>query len=521
MSTLRPPSVEAPRVVHAAFLKDIERRLEPLLRGAVLADWRLYSGRSAAGSLSWQLARNRILSTDGLLDWARTARRQATDPMTARRFELLERIATEAILEQHPSIARPRARLQQKIAAFRPLWNGRRTTRAAVWERIRKSDDREERRAAWYAENPLYLSIEEPLRDLVRLRNERARRLGYRSYPEYRLAFEGFTVSRLQDLLDEAGRHVRTAARQKRDGFEDATGLRGWYPWDVAYADELAARMPEGAFRGPPMLRSVLAGVRGWGFGPRPLKCRVNHHDLAFGGIEIPVDPPRDVRIVVHAAAGWTYYMTLFHEVGHAVHARSTRHRPPLVRWYEYTPGFPGFVEGIGTLFEEIPRSPEWLVTRPGVNRKPATQFARTHSLSGILAMTWLIAWIRGELDLYRNPDADIAQTRYRWLRRLGDYDTFDPLSFADSFYVELPVYSQSYLFATLFAKQLLASMRGELGGDLWPNRRFGPWLTENWFRHSGEFDWVPHVRATTGEPFGAAAFNRWARTALADVGSD
>jgi hypothetical protein len=517
MVTLRPPSIKASPASHASFLDELERQLEPLLRGAVLADWRLYSGRSNEGSLKWHLRRNRILSVDGLAEWAQVGRRRARDPMTARRFELLGRMATEAILEQHPSIAVPRAKLQRKIAKFRPLWHGRRTARAAVRERLRKSGDREERRAAWYAENPLYCSIEDPLRALVRLRNERARALGYRSYPEYRLSFEGFTVDLLEDLLEVAARYVRRAALEKRAEFEDATGLRDWYPWDSSYADDLTVRMPDISFTGPPMIRSVLRGVREWGFAPGPLKFRVDRHDLAFGGIEVPVDPPRDVRVVVHAMSGWTYYMILFHEVGHAVHCRSTRPHPPLLRWHEYLPGFPGFVEGVGTLFEEIPRSSGWLATRPGVNHQLAARFARIQQLSEIQSMGWLISWIRGELELYRHANGDIAQTRNRWLRRLGGFDAFDPPTFADSFYVENPVYSQSYLFATLFSKQILETMRGELGDTLWPNKRFGPWLTENWFRSSGEFDWAPHLKEITGRYFGASAFNRWARATLDD----
>ncbi|MFZ1024552.1 MAG: hypothetical protein WAN87_10525 [Thermoplasmata archaeon] len=435
--------------------------------------------------------------------------------MTARRFELLERMATEAVLEQHPSIARPRARLERKIVSFRPLWKGRRTARAAVQERIRKSDDREERRAAWYAEDPLHQSIEEPLKALVRLRNERARRPGYRSYPECRLAWEGLTIARLEELLEAASRHVSTAAREKRDEFQDATGLNNWFPWDASYGDDIAAPLPESSFTGLEMLPSVLEGVREWGFGPGALKFRVDHHDLPMGGIEVSVNPPRDVRIVVHATAGWMHYMILFHEVGHAVHSRSVRSYSPLA---EEAPGFAGFLEGVGTLFEEIPRSPEWLATRPGVDSDRATQFARVRQVSEIFRLAGRISGIRGEIALYRNSDKDVVLARYGALRQLGGFDAFDPPSFASSSYVDHPVYSQSYLFAMLFAKQLLESMHEEMGVPCWPNRRFGPWLTENWFRSSGEFDWVPHLRVVTGRPFGAAAFNRWARTTIADL---
>jgi hypothetical protein len=319
--------------------------------------------------------------------------------------------------------------------------------------------------------------------------------------------------------LDDAARFVRAAALRARERFEDATGERGWYPWDREYAERREAGLPDRAFAARSMVPSVLAGVRAWGFPSRALKFRIDRHDIPFGGVEIPVDAPGDVRVIVHPAAGWNHYWTLFHEVGHAVHARSTAVHPPLLRWHEYLPGFPGFVEGIGMLFEEIPVSPEWLRTRPGIRTSAARDFARVHRNSEVLSLAWLIAWIRGELELYRNPEGDIRTFRYRWVRRLGGYDAFDPPSFADWFYANNPVYTQSYVFAGLFAKQLLAWMRSELGDRLWPNRRFGPYLATTWFRPSGEFDWVPYLKAQTGEAFGPRCYNEWARSVVTDAG--
>jgi hypothetical protein len=514
-----PPSDSSPRT-RTEFLDRIEQEYGPLRKNATLAEWRFLMGRTAQGSLPWQLRLNRMFSMDGLLPWVRTGRRSATDPVEFRRFELLERLVTEAVIEQHRTVAIPREGLERSVVGFRPRWKGRRVNRATVQEAVRTSSDRTERRAAWYAQDGFLRSIEGPLRKLAHLRNDRARELGFRSYPDYRLRFEGLSVTRLIELLDETGRNLRSAARWKRDRFEAVTGLRDWFPWDANFADEVETPIPERAFGPTPMVPSVLAGVRKWGFGKKALTFPIDRHDLPSGGIEIPIDPPGDVRVIVHPAAGWVRYMILFHEVGHTVQARSNDRHSPFVRWHEYMVGFPGFIEGIGTLFEEIPRSPEWLATRPGVDRTSAKRFAETRNLSDLLAMAWRITHVRVELELYRNPDGDLEGTQYRWLRRLNEFDAFDPPSFADPFLVRNPMYLQSYVFASLFAKQLLETMRAELGESVWPNPRFGPWLTEHWFRRSGEFDWVPHLKTETGRPFGPEAYSRAAERTIAAVQS-
>jgi len=523
MQVLSPPPLNAPRRVQTTFLELIERRLEPLGEGAALADWRLLMGRSTEGSLSWQLLRHRLLSSERLRHWAQEMRRSARDRALARRFELLGRVIAEALVEQHPTVARPRAGLEQRIVGFRPTVQGRSVNRTTLREYLHHNPDRAARRSAWYAAEPLHRSLEGPLRDLVRARNEQAKELGFRSYPEYRLGFERITLSRLEELMDELAGPVRAAALEVRGRFEADTGLDDWLPWDAQFAEELWARMPGTAFAREPMVPVVLNGVRKWGFGARSLNFRIDRHDLPMGGIAFPVDPPRDVRVIVHPAGGWMHYMILFHEVGHAVHGRSTARHSPILRWHELLPGFPGFTEGIGTLFEEIPRSVEWLGGLPGVGNRLGSRVAGTRELFRLFGLSSRIAQVRSELELYRHPERALEPTRYRWLRRLGGYDAFDPLSFAERSFVDNPVQLQSYLLGTLLAKQLLATMREGLGGPTWPNPRFGPWLTDNWFRTSGEFDWLPHVKSVTGRSFGPAAFHRWARATLTEAqgGSD
>jgi hypothetical protein len=87
-------------------------------------------------------------------------------------------------------------------------------------------------------------------------------------------------------------------------------------------------------------------------------------------------------------------------------------------------------------------------------------------------------------------------------------FDEYRPRSFADSFLVELPVYSPSYVYAELLRPQLTAAVLAEVGGELWPNPRVGPWLVDRWFRDGSSYDWWTRLREVTGRPFGARAFN-------------
>jgi len=500
-----------------AFLDPVEERLAVLDRAILLAEWRLVTGASRRGSGPWQARRHRLLNAPGLLESTRAFRAAGYGGSLERRLTLLERTTLETRIEQEPEIVRLRGRLQSRVARYRPSWHGRRVSRIVPRTALRTSPDRRERRRAFYAEEPLYRALEDDLRRLVAVRNGNAREFGFRSYPEFRLSFDRLSVAQFEELTEAALRHVAVEMRRCRDAFQDRTGDRGWYPWDAPYEDHLAKGLSDAYFPGREMLRAVVDGVRGWGVPAATLRFRVTRHDLASGGLCLAPDPPRDVRVVIHPGnGGWLEYSVLFHEVGHAVHSASIRGRTHLLRWHEGVPGFGGFHEGIGEFFCLIPESEAWLRTRRHLPPEAIRSFRRAASRSPLTNVAFLAHWTGLELGLYLRPNEDPAERSRRLERRIFGFDAHPARSFADSFFIELPVYATSYLIATLLRAQLSRAVRDQVGGPVWPNRKIGPWLIDRWFRGGSSFDWLPRVREVTGAPFGAAAFNEEMARALA-----
>jgi hypothetical protein len=489
------------------FILELDRRLERFDRAILVADWNLFTGRSIVGSAPWQLKRARLLSDDRILTWVRSALRRSWPFLVRRRLELLERVLLDTQVEQHPDVVRLRSKLQGKAVAFRPRWKGKRVNRAVLYEVLRQSPNAEDRRAAYYAMDPLHRPLEEPLRELVRLRNDRARAVGYPSFAEMRLRFEGVGVARLSELADAVLRPAPARIRALRARFSEATGQSDWHPWDVSYAREQQVPLPNRLFPQREMLPRILDAVRKWGFRTDRMRFRVVFHDLPAGGLTLAPDPPKDIRILVHPQGGWLPYAVMFHEVGHAVHSASIRAPRHLLRWHENVPGFGGFHEGIGGLFEDIPSTSEWLSVQPGVGSERAEEFARTARDSHVLDAAWHACFLRVEQALYRDPERDPMGEVQRLEKRVYGFDDYASPSFVDSFYVDTPVYVPNYLLAILFGQQLVQTLRALFGGPYWPNRKVGPWLTRNWFAPGSLYDWVPRVKEITGKPFGAEAF--------------
>ena len=476
-------------------------------------------GHSSANGDTWRAQRRALLVEPPLLQVLHTVRKVGHRGLAARRAELLGRVVLDAQIEQAESIARRRLSLQRVTADFRPRWQGRRVGREVIWRAMRSSPLRAVRRHAYYAEDPLYRRSQSGLRTLAELRNERARAAGFRSFPDYRLAMEGLTVASMNRLFEEALRYAPEEMRRWRRLFEERTRVRSWAPWDVEYAQQLERGLPDSSFPGRSMVDVVIAAMRQWGFTRSQLDFRVDQHDLASGGLCLTPDPPSDVRVIVHPSGGFWPYFALFHETGHAIAARSVRQPTHLLRDPERAPGFGGLLEAEAGFFEQIVWSPAWLGTRPALNPEQIRSAAQGARRGALLAIANLAVWTQQELTLYLHPHRDPAAEGARTATRIFGYDPYRPRSFADSFAIESPLYGVSYLLAELIRAQMMEAALAEVGPKLWPNRKIGPWLVQNIFRDGALLDWKQRLRAATGTPFSAAAFNREIRTASAETG--
>lgn len=489
------------------FILELDRRLERFDRAVLVADWNLYTGRSRRGSAPWQLKRAALLSDDRILSWVRSAARRSWPYPLRRRLELLERVLLDTQVEQHPDVVRRRSDLQKTVVAFRPRWKGKAVNRATVQRVLRESPRRTERRDAYYAFEPLNRPLEGALRELVHLRNDRARALGYHDFAAMRLGFQGVSPGRWEALADTVAESLRGRMRTLGERFRETSGESSWYPWDLSYARDQAVPLPARYFPQQGMVPRILDAIRQWGIRTDRMRFRVIFHDVPAGGLTLAPDPPKDVRVLVHPTGGWLAYVIMFHELGHAVHSASIRAPRHLPRWHENVPGFGAFHEGLAGLFEDIPSSVPWLSAQPGVGAERAEAFVNASRTSGPVDAASQACWPRPEQLLYRNPDRDPMAEVKRFERRVFGFDDYAPLSFVDHFFIDDPVYAPNYLLAWLFAKQLTRTLRELFGEPLWPNRKVGPWLTRNWFAPGSLYDWVPRVKEVTGRPFGAEAF--------------
>jgi len=504
---LAPPSATSNVRATSAFLDELERSLARIDRAVNLANWEFEMGKPVSNLRGLQASRTRLLTSPGLMEWARDARARQSSDTLSRRLELIERMALDAKLEQNPEVARIRNSLYERLHRFKPKLKGRTVTFTELWDHLWKDADREVRREAYYAQDSLFRSMEPGVRRLIQARNEVAKNLGYRGFAEARLGMEKLSPSSLEGIMDSLPlSRFKELEKSRKERFHKLTGADGWYPWDETYLHRLESAGSTHAFPAQGVVETVLSGVRKWGFRGNALQFKIIRKPNPYVGSQMAIDAPKDVRVVVDPREGSVHYHILFHEFGHAIHSRSVRGESFLLRNHEFAASFNGLCESIAGLFEDIPSTANWLRTRAGLSSAEIEKLLTLNGEATAQRISELTGIVRSELSLYRDPRVDIRAGLHRSLREAMDYDDFTPRSWVDSFYLDTPLYNKSYLISFIFGPQVFEAALRDIGGERWPNPRMGPWLTAKWLRLGAVVDWLPHVREVTGRPLGTAA---------------
>jgi peptidyl-dipeptidase A len=518
------------------LLDDADRELAPLEREYFLAEWKVAQDATDDGEqalVDASLAYDTALADEGryraLLDAERHNGHQ--DGGHDRRRLIVLRNGAEA--RQRPrdlaeAILRREASLASLYSLHRGEFGGRAVSNNELDELLRTSTDAAERRAAWETSKSIGPAAAGQVRELARLRNEAARKLGYRDHFAMSLALDELDeawlfalLDRLEELLSPAWARVKAAIdadQRRRLGLPDSRVLR---PWD--YADPF--------FQEPPpapddRLDALLAGLDPLAV-CRPyfealgepvdeilarsdLYPRENKNQHAFC---IPIERISDVRVLANVVPGERWLETMLHELGHAVYERAI---DPGLPWTLRTPSHIFTTEAIAMLHGRRARDPRFLRDFAGLGEAaddPRHAEAVQRQLH--IFVPWVQVVTRFEQALYADPDADLGRTWWELVeryQRVAPPDGERPDDWASKQHVALsPVYYQNYLLGQVTASQLEWALQRETGSHspAADPERAGRLLRERFMRPGASLRWDALVEHATGAPLSVEHFAR------------
>jgi peptidyl-dipeptidase A len=519
----------------AGFLRKHTAEMEPLHREAVLASWEFETtGRKEAMERTrelWEKCRAIYARADEYDLVRQIKAAQIGDPILRRVHKVLydEYRGGQMTKEAIAAITAKETEISNVFNNFRAEFKGAKVADNTLVEVLRASNDKEERRAAWEASKQIGPVVAGDIRELARMRNSEAKRLGFKDFYTQQLELQEIDVDELFSLLGRLDEATRPLFADVKAGIDDdiarrcgLTDQERSLPWN--YADPFFQGVPPGAadvdeYFGNKRLEELTAGF--YGRIGLPIDDLLEKSDLyekegkcqhAFCS---GIDRKGDVRVLCNLRPNARWMGTMLHEFGHAVYDKYLDRELP---WILRTPSHALTTEGLANFMAALLKSEAWLTEYAGVPAEEARKIAaeaREEERRAKLIMTrWVLVMTAFERSFYADPEQDLNSLwwelvgRFQQVRKPEGRDMPD---WAAKIHIAVaPAYYHSYLMGDLFASQLRhCLLAGVVDGprEMVTSPKLGEYLREKLFEPGNLHDWRKTVEVATGEPLNPAHF--------------
>ena len=452
-----------------------------------------------------------------------------TDSLLLRRLDALYRsfLMAKADTAKLNAMVRMETAIEKKYGNFRAEVGGKKMSDNEVDDVLSHSKDVKLQKEVWEAQKKIGPVVADDVKKLVKLRNEVAKDLGFRSYHEMSLTLgdqDPKEVSRLFDELDSLTAKSFTEVKTDVDNYfvkyynlKSRDELR---PWN--YQDRFFQEAPkiyevdlDKYYKDKNLEVLTSAYYAGIGL---PVDDMLKKSDL----YEKPgknqhafctdIDNEGDVRVLCNVKPNQYWMNTMLHEFGHAVYDKNIDAGLPFML---REPAHTFTTEAIAMMFGRFSSNPQWLKDNAGISEEEKLKIAescfKTLRLEQLVFSRWAQVMYRFEREMYKNPDQDLNKLwwdlaeKYQQLKRPEGRNEPD---WATKIHIaSYPCYYHNYLLGELLASQLYYYIVGNvLKSDDYKFQSFtgkpevGTFLKEKIFMPGSRWYWNEMIEKATGE---------------------
>src|SRR5262249_46513738 len=311
--------------------------------------------------------------------------------------------------------------VEKQFNNFRANVDSREMTDSEVRRVLKESIDSDQRKAVWEASKKVGEKVEKDLKQLAKLRNEAATKLGFKNYRALMLYLneqDGEQIVKLFDELDELTRVPFKAAKAdidaqlaKRSKLE-ARDLMPWHYHDPFFQEtpSVFAADIDGPFKKADLIKICKDFYAGIGL---PIDRVLAKSDLYEKPGKSPhafctdIDREGDVRVLANVVPNAYWAATMLHELGHSVYSTNTDNIPHSLPYVLRLESHILTTEGVAMMFERLAKKGEFLY-RMDLKIKDAAAYDETASkllrYQLLVFSRWCQVMLRFEKGMYENP---------------------------------------------------------------------------------------------------------------------
>jgi peptidyl-dipeptidase A len=425
--------------------------------------------------------------------------------------------------------------IEMKFNTFRAKVDGKEMKDAEVREVLKKSTLSDRRKVVWEASKTVGKVVERELLELVKLRNEAARKLGFKNFHAMQLFLNeqnGDDLVKLFDKLDDLTREPFQKAKAEIDAVLarncniTVDELMPWHyhdPFfqetpavfkadlDKIYASQDLVKLCRDFYRGIGLPIDLVI-ERSGDFSEHPGKSpHAFSTDITRDGT--------DVRVLANIVPNELWMTTMLHEFGHSVY--TSINIPAKLPYVLRMESHILTTEGVAMMFERMSKKRGWLekmgVTVP--DRQAFDETAAKLSRYRLLVFSrWCQVMLRFEKSMYENPDQDLNKLwwdmveRYQLLRRPPGRSGPD---YGSKIHIIVaPVYYHNYMMGEMFASQVHHAIARDVFSGADPNTvvynnnpKVGEFMQRRVFDPGRTLKWNDLTRHATGADLSPDSF--------------
>lgn len=448
-----------------------------------------------------------------LLAWEK----EPHDPIAKRQLNVLIRSFKQNQIPKNllEELAKKEAALAQSYANFRPELDGKKLSENDIREILKNETDPAKRKKAWEVSKEIGVTLAPQILDLVNLRNQAAKSLGYSDYFQMQLDLQEvdpkWLLKTLDDLSQRSDKAYSSALAEieKRQTARFNTKELGPWAWSEPFCQEdpLDTHELDQLTDGIDISQTSVRFYKQMGIDVEPILARSDMYERPGKNQHafcMHLDRSGDVRTLNNIQPSIKWLETVLHELGHAIYELGFDANLP---WLLREPPHMITTEAMALIAGRQAYRSDALAHLIGPQkealRKKADQSLRRRQL---IFSRWVLVMTAFESELYRDPSQDLNNL---WWKCVEKYQKIAPpknragkCDWAAKYHIGLaPVYYFSYLLGEMFASAIQETLTQETGSPNLTSSKTGQWLNKKLFNPGNRMCWSELIQHVTGSP--------------------
>lgn len=422
-----------------------------------------------------------------------------TEDPEHRRIELLYPRFLTARIESRREIRELKADIERHYRSYRPQFLDALRDRRFVDSVLRFDPDRTRRQQAFRSLKSAGENVAEPIAQLIRLRNQFARQIGYNDFFAVQMATSPLKSADYLQILKQLDSVTAQPYQRVIESMRDRLEQNDIDLWDFEYAYRDVMQRIDAYFPADSQFRflSRTLDAAGMPLGQTPVYFDLSARRLDPGQfVGFTVRPPYDQRLAGRPIDGIEGFLEFVRETGQLLPATYLTDSPAS---FEPRPG-EIWTDALADMISKPVLSEPWLTQTAGVPAPLAAEFVTAWRELRLLRLRHQMVMMQFEYEAYRNPNRDLNHLYWDLHDRLLQLTRHEdiPLWAAESKLALKPVSLHNDIIAEVIAAQSMDYFQRNYGSPV-SNPQLRSYLEQNYYRFGLRYPWPDLLERGTG----------------------